>query len=309
MLPSLNTPIPCQLLEDELLQKRNLKLSVLRTDLVSPMLSGNKFYKLFYNLQQAKQEGFSKILTFGGAFSNHIFATANAGKIFDFQTIGIIRGEEHLPLNPVLSHAKKVGMQIYYLNRTAYRQKNSPEILAQLQKEFGNFFLIPEGGSNANAVQGCAEISQHFPPQTDFICCACGTGGTLTGLIVGSPLSSQKIGFSVLKGGDFLRDEVKKFIRSYQKSLSSNNSKEINEKLIQNWSIQTDYHFGGYAKQTPDLLNFIDEFYQKHQIPLDPIYTGKLFYGIFDLIEKDFFPKKAHIVAIHTGGVIPLYSK
>jgi len=308
MLASLNTPIPYQPLEDELLQKQNLKLSVLRTDLVFPMLSGNKFYKLFYNLQRAKQEGFTKLLTFGGAFSNHIFATANAGKLFDFQSIGIIRGEEHLPLNPVLSHAKKAGMQLHYLNRSAYRQKNSPEILAQLQEQFGDFFLIPEGGSNANAVKGCAEIPQHFPAQTDFVCCACGTGGTLAGLIVGSPLTTQKIGFPVLKGGDFLKDEVKKFIQSYQEDISSN-SKKINEKLIQNWDIQTNYHFGGYAKQTPDLLNFIDKFYQKHQIPLDPIYTGKLFYGIFDLVQKDFFPEKAHIVAIHTGGIVPLYSR
>ncbi len=302
MLPSISTAIPHQQIQDELLTQKKIRVFVLRTDLVFPEIAGNKFYKLYYNLLEAKRQNCKTILTFGGAFSNHIFATANATQQFDFQSIGVIRGEEHLPLNPVLLHAQKTGMKLHYLDRTSYRQKNSPEILDNLQRQFGNFFLIPEGGTNPEAVRGCAQIPLHFPPQTDVVCCACGTGGTLAGLIVGSTPEIQKIGFSVLKGGDFLTDEVHNLLHLFREK------NQIHATFFENWTINLAYHFGGYARQKPELIQFMQDFRQKFQIPLDPVYTGKLFFGVWELIRQDYFPTNTTITLIHTGGIAPLYA-
>ncbi len=260
-----------------------------REDLNHPVISGNKWRKLKYNLQEAKKLGHRKLLTFGGAYSNHIYATAGAGKEFDFETIGVIRGEEHLPLNPTLSFAKEAGMHLHYMDRTTYRRKSEPEVIKLLKQQYGDFYLIPDGGTNALAIEGCQEIVEEINVDYDYLCCPVGTGGTIAGLISGLKGRSNVIGFSSLKG-DFLKDEVADLLQ--QANYSYNN-----------WSINVDYHFGGYAKTKPALLNFMKTFEAQHQIPLDPVYTAKMMFGIYDLIRSDYFPKGAKVLAVHTGGL------
>ena len=231
------------------------------------------------------------MLTFGGAYSNHIYAVASAGKIFNFNTIGIIRGEEHRPLNPTLSFAVENGMKLYYLDRTSYRKKDSPEILKMFEKLFGDFYLLPEGGSNILAVKGCSEIIRKINIDFDCICCPCGTGGTLAGLIAGLYGKKFALGFAVLKGASFLKRNVRKLLKSI----------DNNEPV--NWDINFDYHFGGYAKINNQLFDFTEGFTSRTRIPVEPIYTGKMLFGIYDLIGKGFFKEGTKIVALHTGGL------
>lgn len=278
-------------IKDTRLDQNNLKLFIKREDLIDEYISGNKWFKLKYNLLEAERLGYKKLLTFGGAYSNHIYATAAAGKRFGFQTMGVIRGEEHFPLNPTLSFAESCGMQLYYINRTTYRDKYNSKLLNQLKNTFGEFYLIPEGGSNNLAVKGCSEIVKRININFDFICTASGTGGTLAGLALGLNNNAKAVGFSVLKGGSFLNENVKNFLLDCGK---------LN---LSNWQIILDYHFGGYAKVSNNLLNFCNEFKEKHNIEIEPIYTGKMFYGIFELAQKNFFPKDSVIVALHSGGL------
>lgn len=288
----LKTPdTPLVEIKSEILRRNNLKLFVKREDLVDKHISGNKWFKLKYNLIEAERLGYKKILTFGGAYSNHIYATAAAGKKFGFETIGIIRGEEHLPLNPTLTFAQSCGMKLFYLNRSAYRNKYSSELLNQLKNIFGEFYLIPEGGSNHLAVKGCSEIIKRINVDFDFICTASGTGGTLAGLALGLNNNAKALGFSVLKGATFLNDNVRNFLS------------DLGKDDLSNWQIIFDYHFDGYAKVSNELLNFCFEFKELHDIQIEPIYTGKMFYGIFDLAQKNFFPKNSVIVALHSGGL------
>jgi 1-aminocyclopropane-1-carboxylate deaminase len=255
--------------------------------LIHPFVSGNKFRKLKYNLEEAKKLGFSTLLTFGGAYSNHIAATAYAGKQAGLNTIGVIRGEElvdKIEENPTLRFAKKNGMAFHFVSREEYRTKGEHEFLNRLQNQFGEFYMLPEGGTNALAVKGCEEILKKEDSIYDFICCAVGTGGTISGIINSSQSHQKVLGFPALKG-DFIRNDIRKFAQQ------------------KNWDIITDYHFGGYGKINADLISFINRFKAKYGIPLDPIYTGKMMYGIFDLMAKDFFPKESKILAIHTGGL------
>ena len=254
-------------------------------------MSGNKWYKLKYNIEEAKKLGHNTLLTFGGAYSNHIYAVAAAGKVFNLKTIGIIRGEEHLPLNPTLSFAKGQGMEIHYLNRTLYRNKNSTELIDYLKQKFGKFYLLPEGGTNTLAVKGCSEIIDNLNVEFDYVCCPCGTGGTLTGLIDGLDGKSFALGFAVLKGADFLRENVNLLLKS------------VNKASLSNWDIKLDYHFGGYAKFNNQLLEFIEKFSSTTKIPVEPIYIGKMFFGIYDLVQRGYFKKCSKIIAIHTGGL------
>lgn len=268
-----------------------INLFIKREDLNDPEISGNKLHKLKYNLLKADEDGYNTLLTFGGAYSNHIFATAAAGKRFGFNTIGIIRGEEHLPLNPTLSFAKECGMKIVYMDRSTYRLKKTPEIISRLRQELGEFYLIPEGGSNQLAVKGCAEIINSIQIDYDLICCACGTGGTLSGLISGLNGRKSLLGFAVLRGAGFLIEDV-------QRLLSLNKT----DHLI-NWDINLDYHLGGYAKTTDELLKFINIFQDRTNIPIEPIYTGKMLFGIYNLIKKELIKEGSTIVALHTGGL------
>ena len=266
---------------------KGISLVIKRDDLIHPFVSGNKFRKLKYNLLQAKAENQSALLTFGGAYSNHIAAVAYAGKENGFQTIGIIRGDEladKIESNPTLNFAQECGMQFEFVSRETYRLKTEESFLEQLQQKYGAFYLIPEGGTNAFAIQGCEEILTPEDASFDYVACAIGTGGTISGLI-NSVLPHQKVlGFPALKG-EFLQDEIRKFVRH------------------ENWELITDYHFGGYGKVSPDLIDWINRFYAQTQIPLDPVYTGKMVFGILDLIAKNYFPENANILLIHTGGL------
>ena len=264
-----------------------IELFIKREDLLHPVISGNKFRKLKYNLAEAKRLGYKKLLTFGGAFSNHIVAVAGAGKEFGFETIGIIRGEEleeKINENPSLAVAQQFGMKFFFVSRDAYRLKETPEFLEKMQSQFGDFYLLPEGGTNELAIKGCEEILSELDSEFSYVCTSVGTGGTVSGIINGSSSHQNIIGFSSLKG-DFLQKDIAKF---------------ANQK---NWTINCEYHFGGYGKVTSELIEFINSFYIQYEIPLDPIYTGKMMFGILDLIQKDFFPPNSKILAIHTGGL------
>jgi len=266
---------------------RGIELYIRREDLLHPEVSGNKFRKLKYNMASALAYGHRRVLTFGGAYSNHIAATAAAGRILGIPTIGVIRGEEIASCyqeNPTLEKAATDGMQFKFVTRTAYRMKESTSFLAELKREFDDFYLVPEGGTNPEAVRGAAEILQEKDAIYDYVCCAVGTGGTIAGLINASFEHQVVLGFPALKG-DFLHEEIAKYTKK------------------KNWQLETAYHFGGYAKYNADLLLFIRQFERDTGILLDPIYTGKLLFGIFDLIEQNRFKDNSKILAIHTGGL------
>lgn len=284
---------PLQRLQSPLLRQAEIQLYVKRDDLIHAEFGGNKWRKLKYNLQSARQHHYSTLLTFGGAWSNHIYATAAAGKYFGFNTIGIIRGERHTPLNPTLQFAEKCGMQCHYISREQYRQKAQPSYLEELQQQFGPVYVLPEGGSNALAVDGCseivAEVNLSLTKPFDTICCASGTGATLAGIISACSKDQTAIGFSALKGGQFLNEEVKHFLSGAEQN--------------SNWHIEDRFHFGGYAKINDELLQFMKDFHARHGIELDAVYTGKMFYGLFQLIKEKYFEPGSCIVAIHSGGL------
>ncbi|MDP5200924.1 1-aminocyclopropane-1-carboxylate deaminase/D-cysteine desulfhydrase [Flavobacterium sp. DG2-3] len=264
-----------------------ISLTIKREDLIHPFVSGNKFRKLKYNLLQAKADNKNTLLTFGGAFSNHIAAVAYAGKEQDFNTIGIIRGDELLDKieeNPTLKFAQENGMKFEFVSREEYRLKSENSFIDKLKEKFGDFYLVPEGGTNELAIKGCEEILTDEDSVFDFVCCAVGTGGTISGLI-NSSLPNQKIlGFPALKG-DFLQDEIRIFAKK------------------DNWNLISDYHFGGYGKINLELIEFINTFFEETKVPLDPIYTGKMVFGVIDLIGKNYFPAHSKILLIHTGGL------
>jgi len=271
----------------ELPNSTDIELFIKREDWLHPIISGNKFRKLKYNLQEAKNQNHHTLLTFGGAFSNHIVAVAGAGKEYGFQTIGIIRGEElalKIEDNPSLKLAASLGMQFKFVDRTTYRNKSDEFFINELNKEFGTFYLLPEGGTNDLAIKGCEEILSEQTSKFDYICVAVGTGGTISGLINASEFHQKIIGFSSLKG-DFLTNDISKFVSK------------------SNWYINCEYHFGGYGKVSDELIAFINQFYLTHQVSLDPIYTGKMMFGVMDMIEKKQFPKNSKILVIHTGGL------
>lgn len=270
------------------LKGSKVHLSVLREDLIHPQVSGNKYRKLKYNLKEAKALEYHQLLTFGGAFSNHIAATAAAGRTLGFETIGIIRGEElagNSSLNPTLKFAQDCGMYLHFISRDEYRTKDSDEFLEKIQKKFGRFYLIPEGGTNALAIKGCEEILGEHTKDYDVICLSVGTGGTLAGIINAALPHQHVIGFSALNG-NFQKNTIEPFIH-----------KKTSYEIID------DYCFGGYAKIDLDLIRFINNFYINTNIPLDPIYTGKMMYGILDLERKGLWNENNRILAVHTGGL------
>ncbi|MCB0400530.1 MAG: 1-aminocyclopropane-1-carboxylate deaminase/D-cysteine desulfhydrase [Flavobacteriales bacterium] len=286
--------IPVVEIHDDRLRRKNSRLHILREDLIHPEISGNKWRKLRYNLEEAKQQGHDTMLTFGGAYSNHIAATAAAGHQLGFKTIGIIRGEEALPLNPTLKLAAGYGMQLNYCSREKYREKHTVSFREELKENYGDFYLIPEGGSNHLAVKGCVEILDNINADYDLLCCACGTGATAAGLIAAS--KAEFLGFPALKNGGFLNDEITTLLDAFEQA----------EKLTltpKPWKLQLDYHLGGYAKINRQLVDFVREFHTLHQVPLDLIYTGKMLYGIFNLLQYTAELDNRSILVIHTGGL------
>lgn len=273
----------------------SIELSVLRLDKLHPVVQGNKHYKLKYNLEKAASENKSKIITFGGAFSNHIHATAKAGQILGFETTGIIRGEKTDKLNFTLREASECGMKLIFISRDNYRRIRDnafgKEFLENLLNEnLDEYYIIPEGGSNELALKGSAEILNDIETDYDVICMPVGTGGTIAGIIKGLNDNKKVIGFSSLKG-NFSHDDVSKLLE------------EVGANHLKNWEIINDYHFGGYGKWDAELIDFINEFYFAHHIPLCPIYTGKMIFGLLDLIKNNYFPKNTKILALHTGGL------
>ena len=274
------------------IKDKNIQLFIKREDKTHPFVSGNKFRKLKYNIAEAQKQQKTTLLTFGGAYSNHIVATAVAGKEIGFKTIGVIRGDElgvnlekTLENNATLRKAYQSRMQFKFVSREDYRKKTSLNFIHQLKKEFGDFYLVPEGGTNHLAVKGCEEILTTEDKKFHFICAAVGTGGTIAGLINSAKKHQKVIGFPALKGS-FLSEEIKKYTKENV-----------------NWFLENNYHFGGYSKYSSELITFINQFTKETNIPLDPIYTGKMLFGIIDLIELECFPKNSKILAIHTGGL------
>lgn len=276
-------PSSLQPIHNDLTRQFKVQLFIKRDDLIHPEISGNKWRKLKYNIEQARLENKTTLLTFGGAFSNHITATAATGRLLGFKTIGIIRGEEYQPLNKSLQFSADSGMQLYYVNRASYKDKQ--HIPSAVFPSLDSMYIIPEGGANALAAKGCAEIPEEIQMDFDYICCACGTGTTLAGIAGNLKSHQQAVGFPVLKNGSFLSDEIRRLTSA-------------------DFQLMTDYHFGGYAKTTPELIQFVKDFYAEHRILLDYVYTGKMMYGILHLIAKNHFPPESVIIAVHTGGVM-----
>jgi 1-aminocyclopropane-1-carboxylate deaminase len=279
----INIPTPVFEIFDDLFVENDLKVFVKRDDLTHEHVSGNKFRKLKYNLIEAKNFGFKKIMTFGGAYSNHISAVAEAGLLFGFETLGIIRGDElNEESSPTLKMAFQKGMRFEFVSREAYRNKE------KLSSKFSNeYFVIPEGGSNHLALKGVAELLDE-QPHPHCISTAVGTGGTMAGLLNSVSYAGEVLGFAVLKNGEFLKDEISAFLE---------------KNFPENAALETRFHFGGYAKFNDELMSFIKAFESKHCFRLDQVYTGKMFFGVYQKIKEGYFKKGTRIMLLHTGGL------
>ena len=281
--------ITFQKIENELTLSHKVNLYLLRLDTIDFYSGGNKLFKLKYNLEEAQKQGFKKILTFGGAWSNHLAAAASVNSS-SLPIIAVVRGEEPKIYSDTLNYCKEKGVELHFVSRVDYRNKIEPFFIDTLKNKFGDFYLLPEGGSNELAVKGCKEIIDYIPVDFDYICTPVGSGGTLAGITTALKAHQQAIGFSALKGADYLTDEVNKLIENSE----SQNSK---------FSIINEYHFGGYAKTTAELLSFKTDFENQFNVPLDFVYTSKMMYGIFDSIKRGNFKEDLTVVAIHTGGL------
>lgn len=273
-----------------LLEQKKIELWVKRDDLIHPLLSGNKWRKLKYILDHILKKKAHTVVSMGGAYSNHLHALAFAGKQLKLKTVGYIRGERPESLNPTLQDLEDWGMKLRFISRTEYRSLRNYKKSDDFPDIRSGEYWLPEGGSTELALRGVAEIISEFNQVFDVICVSCGTGTTLAGLVDIIPGNSMVYGFSALKGADFLLQDIEKLL---QKTGSSNT----------NWKVMLEYHFGGFAKSNNELLLFIENFFIQHHVVLEPVYTGKMFYGIFDLIQQDHFKAGQKIVAIHTGGL------
>lgn len=269
----------------------DIKVYMKRIDHVHPIISGNKWFKMKYNIAEMMEQGMDTLLTFGGAFSNHIHAAAMAGKIFGFKTIGLIRGEEHLPLNETLQFAVDNGMELHYIDRTTFRERESEGFLKSIKGKFGDVYILPLGGTNNIALKGCAEIVNQIDIEYDYICSASGSGGTFAGIVAGLNGDKKGIVFPALKGGGFLEEVISNLVFEYS------------VKHFSNWSLNKDYHFGGFAKLTKELVEFTKDFKKLNSFELDYIYTNKMMFGIAELIKGGYFKSGETIVAIHSGGL------
>ena len=290
-LPVPLLPSPLQPLIDATTQRAGIRLYLKRDDLIHPTISGNKWRKLKFILQDARQQGYLTLLTFGGARSNHLFATAAAGSLLGLNTIGLVRGEEYVSkTTETLDFCRTQGMRIQALSRAMYRRRDDPGYVEELKGTYPNAYIIPEGGTTALALPGVGELVRETETQLgfkpDYYAVAAGTGGTAAGVL---DADARVLAFAALKGGDFLKGEI----------LRLTNQAEAEGRL----QLFTDYHFGGYARHQPDLLHFMQDFEQAHGTLLEHVYTGKMLFGLYDLLKKGFFSKGTTLVAIHTGGL------
>ncbi|MBT2384587.1 1-aminocyclopropane-1-carboxylate deaminase/D-cysteine desulfhydrase [Streptomyces sp. ISL-11] len=288
-------PSPLVELPDERFTRHGVRLLLKRDDLIHPRLPGNKWRKLEPNLRAAAGSGRRTLLTFGGAYSNHLRATAAAGRLLDFATVGVVRGEElaDRPLNPSLARCVADGMRLRFVSRALYRRKAEPEVLAELVAEAGDdCFVVPEGGSNAAAARGCAELGHELRGMADVVGVACGTGGTLAGLAAGLGEGQRAIGFPVLKGG-FLGTEIERLQR------------EAFGGRCGSWQLDERFHGGGYARSTPELDAFADDFTARHGLPLERLYVAKALHGLTTLTEEGAFARGTTVAAVITGAPAP----
>ena len=270
----------------QLLREKNVTLWVLRLDKMHPIISGNKWFKLKYYLEQAVTSGKNHIATFGGAYSNHIIATAAVGKLFGLKTMGIIRGEKPATLSHTLKQALAYGMEIIFMSREQYRGQQMPIGITDRD----NFFVINEGGYGITGAKGAAEILNYCQKQNySHVACAVGTSTMMAGLVAASTPGQEVIGIPVLKNDE-----------GVEKDLFNLLSPKDRVKKIKRI---TAYHFGGYAKYTAELISFMNQFYTQTHIPTDFVYTGKLFYGIIDLVQNNYFPKGSNLLLVHSGGL------
>lgn len=277
---------PVQQIKNPLFDEKGLQVFMKRDDMIHPVISGNKWRKLKYTLANAHNAGKTHLVTFGGAYSNHLLATAAAAAKFGFKSTGFVRGEE--VINDTLFLCRMHGMQLIFTNRESYRDKQ-----ALFDQYFGNdtsAYFINEGGASAAAAQGCSELVSELPQTYDHLFCACGTGTTAAGILNGlQHLPTLFHAVPVLKGGEFIADEIKQY--------TTHNPM---------YDLHTQYHFGGYAKTTPELIDFIKDFIASTGILIEPVYTGKMMYALFDLARKDHFKPGSSILAVHTGGLFGL---
>lgn len=272
------------------LESKGISLAIKRDDLIDDQVSGNKLYKLRLNVEEAKKEGKETILTFGGAYSNHIAATAKYCQDQALNSIGIIRGERPEKLNPTLQLAEQNGMLLNFISRTDYRMKNEPEFLERMKSAFNDPFIIPEGGANLLGIEGSKDIINDNCAQYDFIVTAMGTGTTFAGLVQSAKPNQKVIGIPIHKHDELIRDIIQV-------------DPTFEEISNERFEVLGGYHFGGYAKWTNELLAFIRTFHRSTSIKLEPVYTGKAMYGCIDLIQKSHFPAGSKILFIHTGGL------
>ncbi len=276
---------------------------MLRLDLVHAEVSGNKWFKLKLNLERANSQGIKTVITFGGAFSNHIAATAAACRIAGLNAVGVIRGEDRGDLNSTLIKAKQDGMQLHFVDRQSYSQKESEAFKKFLTDTFGPHLLIPEGGNNSEGVLGCTEIiDPHW--HYDHVLCACGTGTTYAGIAGTAGSSTRVTGVSVLKGKNTMPEQTGLLIKAvFKREIKINGNEELELPFIENNSIVNNYSFNGYAKFEASLVQFKNSFESQYHIPLDHIYTTKLFYALFDLAGKRKFSANSRLLVIHSGGL------
>jgi 1-aminocyclopropane-1-carboxylate deaminase/D-cysteine desulfhydrase-like pyridoxal-dependent ACC family enzyme len=276
-------------LQDNLFLNKGITLSVLRLDQVHTVISGNKIFKLNYLLEDAIKSGYDRILTFGGAYSNHLVASAYACKLKGLRSIGVVRGEQPFNISHTLKDCLNYGMHLHYISREKYDKKDEPALIQELLTLYGNCSIIPEGGFHSLGAKGAADIMNYISDSASHIACAVGTATTLAGLLKGIKNHQQVIAIPVLKGMTDIPERL----------LFLNGIKYSADQL----HIADKYHFGGYAKKDLQLFERMNEWYAKFQIPTDFVYTAKMMYGIMDMIQHDFFAEGSHIVCVHTGGL------
>lgn len=288
MAIDLQEQVQIDYLEDALLQQHRIRMGILRLDLVHPLVSGNKWFKLKENIMAARAAGKDTLLSFGGAYSNHLHAMAAAAQAFQLKSIGIIRGfhGKDLP-SETLQQCREMGMELVYVSREEYGRKTDPLYLSGLQEQYPDAWLIPEGGNNEAGFSGAGTIAAYIPAAATMVALPIGTGTTFCGIRHQLDKDIAMLGFPVMKGGDYLHAELSARIDPGQ----------------DNWMLETAMHFGGFAKHTPELLHFMNRFYAIHRIPLDFVYTGKMIYGVEQMIRDGRIADGSHIICIHTGGL------
>jgi len=289
ILSILNEPVRMQEIFDPVMEEKRIRLFILRLDEIDLIISGNKLFKLFYFLQQALSSHHQTILTFGGAYSNHLAATAAACASLKLNSIGIVRGYRPAILSHTLKKCEDEGMKIYFLPAKIYRNQNEMEFIESLHKEYGQFILVPEGGACITGKLGAEKITALVEGKNfTHACCALGTGTTAAGLSALRHQGTTILTFPVLKGITDLEMRMRNLLPG---------------EILDGYEFMNEYHFGGYAKKTTELLNFMNNFYRKHGIPTDFVYTAKMFFGVWDLLYKDYFPFNSKILCLHTGGL------